>query len=608
MLENIKVLGYLKKFLYLFSGNQKSLLALVCLFLVASVSEAIGIGMIGGFLKLADNPGPIINSNQLLDRLYAGLGFGSTTQFVFAFGIFVILIFILKSFLYFASQYFTSKLLLGQRKILQDKFFDAYSSAPYELYLSRNSSDLVNKIIVETSRFIYGFSNSFVMVLSQSITLLALLALLVRTDVNLLFAVLFSLTPAFAIFLLLSGRIREWGQLFSTSNEEIARLVNHSLGGIKEIRVIGCEDYFKSEMKNSTKQLAQAELLFYMFQAVPRTLIEMVLVICVIGFLCLSILLRGQEFQTVLASVGVFALAGMKIIPAGSLFISSMAATRNSTHTLNLLYSDLKEVEEISQSSGLAFYRSVEVANQASLSILRPPISFNQQIQIENLTYRYPGASDLSIDQINISIKKGQSIGLIGRSGAGKTTLVDLLLGLLQPESGDIKVDGHSIYENLDSWRRNIGYIPQSIFLLDDTIERNIALGVPDRLIDHSRLRQAIQLAQLEELLADTPGGINTPVGERGIRLSGGQRQRIGIARALYHERDILVLDEATSALDNATERLVNQAIESLAGLKTLVVIAHRLTTIEHCDCIYMLDKGRVIRSGSYESVVHSVQ
>ena len=193
---------------------------------------------------------------------------------------------------------------------------------------------------------------------------------------------------------------------------------------------------------------------------------------------------------------------------------------------------------------------------------------------------------------------------MIGKSGSGKTTLVDIILGLLDPKAGDILVDGKSIYNNLRSWQDMVGYIPQSIFLIDDTVERNIAFGVPDRLIDTERMYQAIKAAQLEELIAQLPEGIKTQVGERGVRLSGGQRQRIGIARALYHERKILVLDEATSALDNETERLVSDAIKSLAGTKTLIIIAHRLTTVEHCDRVYLLEKGRVVESGSYREVV----
>ncbi|MFM6898570.1 MAG: ATP-binding cassette domain-containing protein, partial [Microcystis panniformis] len=212
--------------------------------------------------------------------------------------------------------------------------------------------------------------------------------------------------------------------------------------------------------------------------------------------------------------------------------------------------------------------------------------------------------SEPALNNISLSLKKGESIALIGKSGAGKTTLVDVILGFLIPESGDIQVDGVSIYQDIRSWQNLIGYIPQSIFLTDDTIERNIAFGVPDSLIDKERLQQAISSAQLTELVEQLPNGIKTEVGERGVRLSGGQRQRVGIARALYHEREILVLDEATSALDNETEKLVSQSIQALSGMKTLIVIAHRLTTVEYCDRVYLMDRGIITKSGSYKEVV----
>ena len=248
-------------------------------------------------------------------------------------------------------------------------------------------------------------------------------------------------------------------------------------------------------------------------------------------------------------------------------------------------------------------------------------IEFSEKVELKEVTYSYPGTSKPAIDRLSLTLKKGQSIALIGKSGAGKTTLVDVILGLLRPESGNIIVDGKSIYSNINnfdsnswqnligsknlrSWQNLIGYIPQSIFLIDDTIERNIAFGVPDHLIDNIRVDRAIKAAQLEDLVEQMPEGIKTMVGERGLRLSGGQRQRIGIARALYHEREILVLDEATSALDNETEKLVSEAISSLAGTKTLIIIAHRLTTVAHCDRIYMLENGRIVKSGSYQEVV----
>ena len=289
-----------------------------------------------------------------------------------------------------------------------------------------------------------------------------------------------------------------------------------------------------------------------------------------------------------------------------------------------MLYWDLKEVEKQDPPHSLTWtpnltsltslLRLGKRKSEVALNIVAPldqsklndnsAMSFVHQVELKDVTYRYPGTSDPALQQLSLSLKKGQAIALIGKSGAGKTTLVDVILALLTPESGDIQVDGVSIYGNIRSWQNLVGYIPQSIFLMDDTIERNLAFGVPDHLIDGERLHQAIAAAQLTELVEQLPNGIKTEVGERGVRLSGGQRQRIGIARALYHQREILVLDEATSALDNETEKLVSQSIQALSGTKTLIVIAHRLTTVEYCDRVYLMDKGRIVKSGTYQEVV----
>jgi ABC-type bacteriocin/lantibiotic exporter with double-glycine peptidase domain len=288
------------------------------------------------------------------------------------------------------------------------------------------------------------------------------------------------------------------------------------------------------------------------------------------------------------------------LLPAVSNILSSINGIRYCIFSLDQLYFDLKELEGANEQSSNLAHSKYSNNEQKRLS-------FKDHISLKNVVYQYPNADKKSLDSISLAIKKGQSIGLIGRSGAGKTTLVDVILGLLVPQFGDIIVDnGISIYADLRSWQNMIGYVPQSIFLIDDTLTRNIAFGVPNELIDNERLLKAIQAAQLEELIKDLPQGLETKVGERGVLLSGGQRQRVGIARVLYHEREILVFDEATAALDNETEALVTDAIKSLSGIKTMIIIAHRLSTIEHCDCIYMLSKGQIVKAGSYQEVVLS--
>jgi ABC-type multidrug transport system fused ATPase/permease subunit len=383
------------------------------------------------------------------------------------------------------------------------------------------------------------------------------------------------------------------------------RIVNHSLGGLKETRVIGCESYFVDRMDEQAKRYAIAMSSVLSFKIVPLTLVESLIITFLIGFASV-ILLLGQSTQGLTATLSVFAVASIRIIPTMNQFVRSISGIRSSSYSFDKLYHDLKELENLGlQENAKQIARSLS-NNTIDVEAEKPLLPFNDNITLDRVSYRYPETSELALQDISIEIKKGQSIAFIGKSGAGKTTLIDVILGLLTPESGDIRVDDRSIYQDIRAWQNLIGYIPQSIFLTDDTIERNIAFGVPDELIDSQRLDKAIKAAQLTNLIEQLPDGINTQVGERGVRLSGGQRQRIGIARVLYHEREILVLDEATAALDNETEYLVTEAIKALSGTKTMIFIAHRLSTIEHCDCIYSIEKGRIVKSGSYGDVVLS--
>jgi ABC-type multidrug transport system fused ATPase/permease subunit len=340
-----------------------------------------------------------------------------------------------------------------------------------------------------------------------------------------------------------------------------------------------------------------------MLQIFPRIIVEVLLITFLIGFTAIFFILE-RDAQDLNSILSIFAVASIRLIPSVTRFMTSLGSLRNSNYTLKKLYFEMKEIEQLHSSKK----NNVLNINNTSFSMdqdnEKQQINFTNKIFLEQVNYRYPNTEEYALINICLDINKNSSVALIGKSGSGKTTLVDVILGLLIPESGDIKVDQKSIYSNMRSWQNLVGYIPQSIFLIDDTLERNIAFGVPDQLIDSGRLNNAIQAAQLEELVEQLPDGLKTVIGERGVRLSGGQRQRVGIARALYHEREILVMDEATSALDSETETLVTEAIKLLSGTKTMIIIAHRLSTIEHCDWVYVLEQGRIVKSGTYQEVV----
>lgn len=588
--------SFLTKFLYVLGKKRKKLIFMLFLFLVSSGLEVFSIGMVGPFVAVATNPN-LITGNQLTSTLYNALSFNSSNQFLLFLGIVLLITFYGKAILAFNIQKYIFEFGFYLRRDLVERIMAAYLYAPYTFYLKSNSAVLINNSISETT----GFS-SLVMTLLTSISnlfiILFLVLLLMKTD--LLATVLISsiLLLVFLGFNQFKGQLNRWGQNASDANGSMIKTINHGLGGIKEAKVIGCEPYFLTELYKHATFFAENVSAACGFNNLPRYAVEALLMTFLVGFTSLFVVLN-QSSDNLVSVLGIFALASVRLMPAASNLLSSFGSLMGGTVSLDRLYLDLKELEQFS----LGKRKSSDILLEESL-LSKPTFKFDHQITLKQIGYRYPNAANASLNHVSVDIRKGESIGLIGRSGAGKTTLVDVILGLLTPQSGDISVDGVSIYTDLRRWQNMLGYVPQSIFLTDDTLERNIAFGVPDEHISKDRVIKAVQAAQLADLVEQLPNGLQTEVGERGVLLSGGQRQRVGIARAIYHEREILIFDEATSALDNETEKFVTEAIKALSGIKTVIIIAHRLSTIEHCDRIYEMEKGQIIKSGSYQEVV----
>jgi ATP-binding cassette, subfamily B, bacterial PglK len=585
----------LAKSFYILDGRQKSLILMIILFLFVSTIEVISTGLVGQFISLATDPDSIAKSS-FFNSVYKLLDLSSQSQLLVVFGTSVIAIFYFKSFLSFFSQKIIFEFGFKLQGELAAKLMNLYLDAPYTFHLNRNSASLIQNIISETSRFSQGVISPGLTCVSNAVITIALVGLLIKVNVLAMVVISGILLLSYILMLSLKSRISLWGKQGSEANTEMIRVINHSLGGLKETKIIGCESYFEDQMGTQIKKHSTSASLALSFGNLPRYIIEAFLISFLIGFTFLFLATNQGNAKGLSATLGVFALVSIRLLPAVGNLLTSINGIRYSAYSIDKIHLDLKELENADSSQKTKF--------SPSILNTRPILPFKIGITLENITYSYPNSQKKSLEGISLHIKKGESIGLIGKSGAGKTTLVDVILGLLETQIGDIKVDGTSIYKDLRAWQNMIGYVPQSIFLVDDTLEKNIAFGVPEHLIDSQRLKKAILAAQLEELIEHLPDGLNTMVGERGVLLSGGQRQRIGIARALYHEREILVFDEATAALDNETEGLVTEAIKSLSGTKTMIIIAHRLSTIEHCDHIYQLDKGRVLNSGSYNEVV----
>jgi ATP-binding cassette, subfamily B, bacterial PglK len=581
------------KFLYILSGKKKQLGLLICLFLLTSILEAFGIGLIGPFIAIATNPN-LIHQNPWLSRLSDLFALKSDSSFIMLFGLGVVLVLWCKSLLGFNVQRRIFAFGFGHQADLRSRLMTAYMQVPYTFHLSRNTASLIQNLLNETLVFANGILMPLLFATANLMIVITLFILLMATNFTATVTVLAVMLGLFLFIYKFRRRVAGWGKEASESNKDMVRIINHGVGGFKESRILGCSPYFEQQIEQQAKKYKQAVENYHAFDLLPRYVLEPILITFIVGFTVVS-LLTGSNSEDLAATLGVFGIAAVRLLPAASALMQAYGGVKRSSYVVDVLYKDLKEIENTSQSAS----HSDSITHQPT-----PKLSFNHNIQLSHLTYTYPAADRPSLQDISLTIKKGESIGIIGKSGAGKTTLVDVVLGLLTLQQGNFDVDGVSILDKISLWQNLVGYIPQSIFLMDDTLARNIAFGVPDELIDPQKLEKAIHAAQLSEVVAQLPQTIHTPVGERGVLLSGGQRQRVGIARALYHEREVLILDEATAALDNETESLVTEAIDSLSGQKTLIVIAHRLTTLEHCDRIYEMHQGKIIRAGSYQEIV----
>jgi ATP-binding cassette, subfamily B, bacterial PglK len=588
----------ISKLLYLTKGHHRSLIVMLFTFLFISGLEVIGTGIIGPFIAIATNP-ELVDSNSWLKLIYTTFNFDSKQQFLIFIGLTVIVAFYIKAFLSFQAQKSVFEFGYRLKSDLSCKLMKAYLAAPYDFHININSATLTQNIITTTDNVCIGAIMPILTLLSNLLVTLALMALLVKTSAVALVLIILLLLMVLVLLKSMKQRLTRWGADGWQASSEMIRILNHGLGGLKETRIVGCESYFEQQMEQQAAIFATNTTLANSYSNLPRYAIEAFLLTFLVGFTLLFTTFNNGE-QNLSAVLGVFGLASIRLLPASGNLVSALNVIRANAFSVDKLFYDLKNLEKehlISVSSQDKLARKISTVNTEA-------IAFTDRIEIDKLTFHYPNTTRKALDEISLTIKKGQSIGIIGKSGSGKTTLVDVFLGLFTPQAGDIQVDGISVYKNIRAWQNILGYVPQTIFLIDDTLEHNIAFGVPDGLIDRAKLQQAIEMAQLTETIAQLPSGIQTVVGERGVLLSGGQRQRVGIARVLYHEREILVFDEATAALDNETEQLVTEATKALSGIKTTIIIAHRLSTLEHCDRIYQIEQGRVVKSGSYKEVI----
>ena len=581
----------LKKLLSLLTPpERKRAGVLMGMILVMAFLDMLGVASILPFMAVLANP-ELVQTNAVLNTAFTlsrHIGIHTSEYFLVALGLLVFVLLVTSLAFKALTAYAQIRFSLMSEYRIGKRLVEGYLHQPYSWFLSRHSADLGKNILSEVSAVISNGMIPLITLTAQSTVALTLLILLIIVDPLLALSVGMVLGLAYAgIFAVMSGWLKRLGQALIDANQERFNAVSEAFGAAKEVKVGGLEQAYIQRFAKPAEIYAKSQATSSVIGQLPRFALEavafggMLLVI-------LYVMAKSGSFASALPIIALYAFAGYRLMPALQQIYGAFTQLRFAGPALDSLHQDL--------------------INLQAYDVEHDPISqpsFSQAITLDHVSYHYPNAQQSAIKGINLTIPAKNTVGFVGTTGSGKTTTVDLILGLLEPQEGRLSIDGQPITAaNRRQWQRVIGYVPQHIYLADDSVAANIAFGVPAKDIDLKAVERAAKIANLHEfVINDLPQGYATSVGERGVRLSGGQRQRIGIARALYHNPQVLILDEATSALDNLTEQVVMEAVNNLGHDITIILIAHRLSTVRQCDQIYMLERGEVKASGTYEEL-----
>jgi len=577
----------IKKFNKLLNGKQKSRLAILAVVtVIGAFLEVIGVSLMLPLITAIMQPN-IIKTNKYIAYVCNILDLHSHRTFVIMCIIAVILVFIFKDLFLMMQYYIQARFVYNNQFATQQKMLNGFLNRPYEFFLSVESGEIL-RVIQSDVPTTYGLLTTILSMFTELIASLAIsITIFIIDPVMTTFVIIMMGLVVLAISKCVKPILKKKGEDRHIHGSLTYKWLIQSITGIKEIKVGAKEEFFSENFTISGKKYISAEKWSTVFSNIPRLMIEMVSVCSTLAFIAFMIY-KGKEIETLVPTLGAFAMAAMKLMPSANRIISAINQVVFQEPSLNKLLTDIEMFEE--DETRYAKY------NKNNSNEIENRLSFNDKIELHNVTYGYQNSDKLILDNANMEMPIGKSIGIVGASGAGKTTAVDILLGVLLSKKGKVLTDGQNVMDNYSEWLSHIGYIPQAIFMLDDDIKSNVAFGVSKEEQNEERVWKALREAQLEEFVRTLPEGINTQIGERGMRLSGGQRQRIGIARALYNDPDLMVFDEATSALDNETEAAVMDSINSLHGKKTMIIIAHRLQTIANCDIVYRVENGKIIR------------
>lgn len=586
---------------YIFKPKDRlKIMLLLIMVVIGSFMELLGVAIFSPFIEIIMEPETISN-NKALNYIYNILNCKDYKDFLAMIAVSIIAIYIIKNIYLWFEQDFILKFSYNTQKKLSTKLLKTYLHEPYTFHLSKNVAELQRSMQEDTALFSQVLIHTLQLIAEITVCLVMGIYLFIVSK-SITCVVVGLMIVCIGLFTSMTKRFsKRLGKDAQVYKAKLYQWVNQSMGGVKEVKVLNREEYFVQNYEKYYKLYIKGLRLNKLLSITPKYIVEAV---CMSGLL-ISIIVKmffGQkdDISTFIPQLSVFAVAAFRLMPAVGKINEHITNILYAAPSVELIYDDLKGIED---------FRKQDIDEHKAWD-------FKDKIVAKNICYAYPNTSKNVLDNTGCVIPKGKTVAFIGESGAGKTTMVDVILGLLTPQLGKVLAGDMNVFKNLSTWHHQIGYIPQAIYLSDDTIRNNVAFGIMENEIDDHAVMDAIRKAQLIEFAEALPEGLDTMVGDRGVRLSGGQRQRIGIARALYHDPEILVLDEATSALDNETETAVMEAIENLQGMKTIIVIAHRLTTIKNADIIYEVSEGKVIeRSKEYvfdvnrrkENVNHSI-
>jgi ABC-type multidrug transport system fused ATPase/permease subunit len=591
-----KLINLIKKIKIIIAPQEKwQLLVLFVSILLMALFQTLGVASILPFMSIVMQP-EIIESNRWLNWLYNSLDFTSVNSFIIFIGILMLLIIIIGNLTSALATWLKVRFVWKKNHNISSALLKKYLSLPYVYFLTQNTADLSKNILSEVNILTNNFILPLIDIMVKGFVAIGILSMLLFTDIYITILSAIILGGSYAlIYFYFHSKLKINGAKRLKENKLRFKTAGEALSGIKDIKVTGREAFFYHRYLRHSREYSNLEAWSTLIGTIPKYFLEIIAFGGVVTLVLYFISTAGNV-NKVIPMVSFFTFAAYRLIPALHVVFAAFTRIRFSQTTVNRI------IEDLSKKGG--FSEQFLVYEKEPIN----PLPFNVSFQLKDISYNYPNTNKPVIHGLSLSIQRNTSIGLVGPTGAGKTTIVDIILGLLTPQKGEFSVDGVKIDENnILNWQKNLGYVPQHIYLSDDTIMNNIAFGIPGEKIDRETVEHAARISNLHDfIISELPNGYQTIVGERGIRLSGGERQRVGIARALYHDPEVLVLDEATSSLDGITESAVFEAVNNVAKLKTVIIIAHRLTTVKDCDIIYLIDKGKITAQGTYGELMSS--